>query len=317
MNAILLFLILTSPTFARQLPCNFSYDKKFGYTCRVVNFTTRHQHVNITEIIGNHLYEGDKFHRKNVDVFRLTFYNLPIAYLPMNIKIHFTNLRTLQVKNCGMKALTRSTDIYTLRRLYLGFNAIKNITKTFFWNFCRLEVLSLASNQISFIHSMAFRDLINLKRLSLAGNRLKSIDERLFVMCVNMEVIDLDNNQLKSIGNDLFMNSVRLRKILLRNNQLISIESNFIEAMRNVIEIVLLDENPCINFSFPIDGSLELMKKMIDKMCNYQETTTTTLRTTTAKLRKKKKWITVPILYLENCTWHILKNYTHMYKSHF
>lgn len=318
-SLIIFSLIIPQNYFARQLPCSFNYDTKFGYTCRVVNFSTTHKHVNLTGIIGDHrFYVGDKFLRKNVDVYRVTFYNLSLAYLPINLTIHFTNLRTLQVKNCGMKALTRSSDIFTLRRLYLGFNQIKNIPKTYFWNFCRLEVLSLANNRISTIHSMAFRDLINLKQLSLNGNHLKSIDELLFVNCVNIEVVDLDNNHLRYINGNLFANSIQLKKIFIRKNKLVSIESEFIEIPNSTLSIVALNKNPCLDFAFPDDGTLDLMRKMINKYCQYtDEHTTTTLRSTTTKPRKKPKYKSPPILHYENCTWHILKNYTHIYKSHF
>lgn len=316
MIAILSFLLLiiVSQTSPRQLHCNFSFDIKFGYTCRVTNnFTATHQYVNITEIVGDHQHEGDKFHRNVLDVYRVTFYNLNLNYLPASITSHFTNLRTLQVKQCGLRALTRSSDIFTLRRLYLGFNEIKNIPKTYFWNFCRLEILSLAYNQISSIHWMAFRDLINLKRLSFNGNRLKSIDERLFVKCVNMEVVDLDNNHLKSLQSDLFASLVRLKKLFMRNNQLTSIESQFLVAFPSILK-VSLNNNPCINFTFPENGNLEKMKSIIDTYCiEPEETSTFAPRTTTTMRRKKPKYKTPDIIFFENCTWHIHKNFTKMY----
>lgn len=299
-----------------ELPCEFSFDNKYGYTCRVSNFSNTIQYSNVTKIHGEHLFKDDKNHRNlhDFDVYRATFWNLTIDFLPANITNHFTKLRTLQVKQCGLKDLTRSTDFIKLRRLYLGFNEIKNIPTTYFWHFCHLEVLSLFENKIASIPLMAFRDLISLKRLSIHGNRLQAIDSRLFVNCVNMEVVDLDNNELKAIDGNLFADQKRLRKIFMRGNQLVSIDTNFLENA--TLSVGDFSKNPCIDFSLPEDGDYERLQKVFLKHCTPPvEPTTLAPKTTTLKPRKKPKYDTSSIIYFENCSWHVREEFEHLYKT--
>lgn len=300
---------------AINLPCEFSFDTHYGYTCRVQNFSST-QSANVTKIIGEHLFKDDKNHRTlhDFDVYRLTFWNLEIFYLPANVTLHFTKLRTLQVKQCGLKGLTRSTDFIKLRRLYLGFNEIKNIPTTYFWHFCQLEVLSLFQNQIASIPLMAFRDLISLKRLSLNGNRLKSIDSRLFANCVSMEVVDLDNNELKAIDGSLFADQKRIRKIFMRGNRLESIETDFLENA--TLSVADFSKNPCIDFSLPQDGDYQRLKRVFLKYCTPPaEPTTMAPTTTTLKPRKKPKYVSSPIIYFENCNWRVREEFEHLYKT--
>jgi Leucine-rich repeat (LRR) protein len=310
----LFLLIFLQKNIADELLCEFSYDKKFGYTCRVSHFATNRTKVNIKSINGTHLSRLHDF-----DVFRATFYNLHLAYLPANLTLHFSNLRTLQAKNCGLKALTQSSDFFRLKRLYLGYNAIEIIPKVYFWYFCRLEILSLFSNKISSINSLAFRDLIQLKRLSLNKNRLTSINPRLFSNCVNLEMVDLDNNQLTVLEGDLFRNLTRLRQIFLQNNHLASIESNFLMLDHATVSLLLLRNNSCIDFSYPKDGNYVNLQKIFIENCIAPCLIVTQQKPKYDKHRrtKKPKFKKSNIIYSENCTWHIYKNYSHLYKKDF
>lgn len=308
---------------SEALPCEFSWDSKFGYACRVANFSVVSSSnpnityiTNISKVIGKHLHEGIKFHeRHDFDVYRLSFWKLTVHYLPANTTLHFTKLRTLQVKDCGLKALNRSTDFIHLRRLYLGFNEIKEIPTTYFWHFCHLEVLSLFQNQISSIPLMAFRDLIRLKRLSLNGNRLRALDSRLFANCVSMEVVDLDNNELRAIDGNLFATLMRLRKIYLNNNQLDFIESHFLQTLSTFV-VAELSNNPCIDFSLPEDGEYQRFQRYLIKYCSPPaELTTEPVITTTMKPRKKPEYDRSPIIYMENCKWNVREGFQEMYKN--
>lgn len=302
-----------------ELPCDFTFDPKFGYTCRVsYQYSNLFRDAEISSVTGEHLYEGDKFHRgrSNADVDRLIFWNHQLNYLPGNITMHFKMLRTLQVKNSGLKALTRSSELNALRRLYLGFNDIEEIPKTFFWSFCRLEILSLFDNKIVEIPKAAFRDLINLKRLSLNKNRLKSIDSQLFANCINLEVVDLDNNELTAINGDLFAGANQLRKLFVRNNQLIAIESHFLMDLS--YSIADLRNNSCIDFLYPDNGNYEAMQKIFIERCEPPPVTTT-LKVSSGipQITKKPKYKTPQILYFEKCTWKVHDDYKHFYRNSF
>jgi hypothetical protein len=302
-----------------ELPCDFTFDPKFGYTCRVLyHYSNLFRDAEISGVTGEHLYEGDKSNRgrSNADVFRLVFWNHQLNYLPGNITMHFRMLRTLQVKNCGLRALTRSTELNTLRRLYLGFNEIEEIPQTFFWSFCRLEILSLFDNKIVEIPKAAFRDLINLKRLSLNKNRLESIDSQLFANCINLEVVDLDNNELSAINGDLFAGAKRLRKLYMRNNRVTAIEGHFLMDL-NILS-VNLKNNSCIDFLYPDDGNYEVMHKIFIENCEPPPLTTTVKKSSgIPQITRKPQYKTPQIIYFEKCTWKIHEDYKHFYKSSF
>ncbi|XP_070502846.1 peroxidasin-like isoform X1 [Chironomus tepperi] len=325
MNAIIfsltLFLIIFK-IYAIILPCDFSFDKKYGYTCRVGDINITKSHVKIKRIGGNHIEERKLFNRTDTDVLRVIMFNRTINFLPVNITYYFPYLRTLQVKKCGLKRLTRAPDLrFTLRRLYLGFNEIKNIPEKYFWHFCRLETLSLHGNQISNIPRMAFRDLISLKRLSLNNNHLMSIDSVLFTNCLNLEYIDLENNLLQYIESKLFSNQPRLYKVLMRNNQIGAIESEFLSRLKynETGFYALLGGNRCIdNFEFPLDGNYEDMRRLFVINCPPPPARLepTTPRTTT-KAKKKPKYKTPDMIFYENCTWNIHADYAHHFKPGF
>lgn len=318
-QTVFVLIIIISEILTGELPCDFTFDSKFGYTCHVLyHYSNIFRDAQISGVTGEHLYEGDKFYRgrSDADVYRLVFWNHQLNYLPGKVTMHFTKLKTLQVKNCGLKELTRSSDLNALRRLYLGFNEIIEIPQTFFWNFCRLEILSLYENKIEEIPKAAFRDLIRLKRLSLNKNRLKSIDSQLFANCNSLEVVDLDNNELSAINGDLFANMKHLRKLFMKNNRVMAIESHFL--IDSNFLLVNLKNNSCIDFLYPNDGIYEEMQKIFIDKCEPQPTTTTVkVISGIPQITKKPKYKTPQILYYEKCTWKVHENYQHLYRNVF
>lgn len=301
-----------------ELPCEFSFDTKFGYSCKVINFDTLGiQNLNVTNVTGTHLIERG-FQFQNHDVHRLSIYNLDVSYIPANITLHLSKLRTLQIKKCGLRQLMRGPDFHGLRRLYLGFNEIKHIPMTYFWSFCSLEMLSLYHNKITDIPELAFRDLIKLKRLSLNGNRIKSIDSMLFQSCLRLEFVDLDNNEIQMIEGDLFANLTSLNKITIQNNEIIFIENEFLSTIWNQsLKQVLLRRNNCIDYTYPDDGDYYQIKQVFDENCAPSIFEKVINDTTAPPPRKKPKYKTPPILYFEHCTWKIHKDYPGLYKSSF
>lgn len=325
MNVVIFGAVLSlffANTFASiTLPCDFSFDRKFGYTCRIGDISIKSNHEKVSKIVGDHAHDRNRFNRTDRDVLRVIMYDRHIDYLPVNITFYFPYLKTLQVKKCGLKALTRHADFRTLRRMYLGFNEIKKIPERYFWHFCRLETLSLHGNQISSIPRMAFRDLISLKRLSLNGNRLKSIGSVLFTSCLNLEYIDLDNNALRYIENGLFANQSRLHKLLMRNNQIEVIESEFLSAIESRMSFRgYFTGNNCINidFSLPRDGSYSILRNIFMSDCPEPTNKTTTAPPrTTKKPLKKPKYETPKMIFYENCTWNIHPDYIHHFRHSF
>lgn len=261
----------------------------------------------------------------NPDVNRLIFFNKSIHFIPANLTRMFPYLKTLQIKYCGLQELTRPNGFHGLRRMYLGFNEIKNIPATYFWHFCRLEILSLFRNQISSIPQMAFRDLINLKRLSLHGNHLKTIDPLLFVRCLNLEYVDLDNNTLQSIEGDLFANLTRLNKVSMHSNDIRFIDGHFLSDWQspNVTALMLkrvaiFENNTCIDFVLDKDSNYHEMQEIVAASCSIPmekdvppPTTPKPLRRCHPQYKPKKR------MWFDFCTWHIREGMEYLYSNHY
>lgn len=294
-----------------NLPCEFNFDHENGYSCKVVNFTNKQKIASvINKVVGTHLYQNDNNYRNrsNESVNRVVMWNITVHFLPGNLTVQFPYLRTLQVKKCGLKQLTRNTELNVLRHIYLGFNDIEQIPVNYFLHFCKLETLSLHENKISSIPEMAFRDLQSLKRLSLNGNRLTELSPKLFNNCLSLEYIDLDNNFLKRIDGHLFSNLTKMKRIYLRHNRLSSIGNDFLSNLPN-LEFAFFLNNECINLSFPEFiwnqlSPLESIQSMFQEFCPMPiEVPTTTRRTSTLPPHKKPKFKSKPIIYFENCKW--------------
>ncbi|KAG5682907.1 hypothetical protein PVAND_012225 [Polypedilum vanderplanki] len=310
----------------KNLPCEFVFEKKFGYTCKVTKeFDSTNKFINITGIIGDHCAIDKTFNFSNKDVIRVMFFDRQILYIPANINQQFPSLKTLQIKKCGLLELTRENNFHSLRRMYLGFNKIKNIPKMYFWHFCRLEILSLSVNQISNIPQMAFRDLINLKRLSLNGNRLMTIDPLLFVRCTKLQYVDFDNNQLQSIDGDWFAKQSKLYKVSLSNNGIQYIDTQFFSSWQSmnvpqtkINRYVIFKNNSCIDFSFNNESNFEQLLQIISDNCSIPLPTTPAI-TTTSKANsrtKKPKYKPKQVLWFDFCEWNIQKEFQYLYKSY-
>lgn len=310
LETLALFL-LASSNVAIDLFCDFIFDPKNGYQCRVFNFTNVDRKADVTNVIGGHLFQNDQDfrNRSHSSVTGLIMWNMTVEYLPGNLTELFPYLKTLKVKKCGLKSLLRATEYHGLRRFYLGFNEIDRIPDIYFWHFCELEILSLFGNRIVDIPNMAFRDLISLKGLSLSSNRLRKLNSNQFRNCIRLETIDLDNNLLEHIDSNLFDYNVKLKRIDLRSNLINSIGDTFLSALPNLV-FALFQNNQCIDNSFPETksdekNSLEFIQGIFRDNCTPPVVVTSPRpRPTTTAPRKKPKYVTKEVYYFEQCSWH-------------
>lgn len=311
-----IFFAITSCS-AINLPCEFTFNRTNGYSCRVVNFTNVNRHAHIESVIGDHLFQTDKNYRSRTkeSVIRVTIYNATVHYLPGNLTEVFPHLKSLHVKKCGMKGLTRSTEFHGLRKIYFGFNEIDRIPVNYFWHFCRLEILSLYGNRIHDIPKMAFRDLRSLSVLSLGSNLLRELHPNLFVNCTNLEYVDLDHNFLERIESNLLANLTNLKGVYLRNNNLLSIGNEFLATNYLTLNFALFNNNLCIKESFnetaeKPKNDFAFIAKIFENDCSPPIViTTTSPRPTTTKPRKKPKHQKERIFYYEDCKWHAPSNH--------
>ncbi|KAG5670403.1 hypothetical protein PVAND_000671 [Polypedilum vanderplanki] len=308
----------------KNLSCEFFFDNKFGYTCKVTeDFDSTTKFINLSGVTGDHITIDKFLSYSNKDVFRVMFFDLDISHIPASITKQFPNLRTLQIKKCGLLELSRENSFHDLRRMYLGFNKIKNIPSTYFWHFCRLEILSLPENQIASIPQMAFRDLINLERLSLHGNRLMTIDPLLFVHCIKLEYVDLDNNTIQSIEGDWFAKQPKLYKVSINNNDIQFIDKRFLTTWRSRNSSVAkinrhasFKNNTCIDFSLENEKDFKEFQQVISDNCSIS-LTTTPATTTTEKVtvRTTPTYKPIRVLWFENCVWNVQKEFQYIYKN--
>lgn len=290
------------------VPCIFDFTPSHGYTCIVFNFTNNSTFDHVTEI------DGVNQTLSEISVVRIVMHKLDVSYLPGNLTQLFPHLRTIQVKSCGLKKLTRSTELNRLRRLYLGFNEITEIPVVYFWNFCKLRVLSLFGNQISEIPKMAFRDLKSLEKLSLSQNRLTSLHPYLFECTEMLAQIDLDGNQFMRIPSSLFASNTNLMRLSVRHNQIVEIGNDFLNN-HNKLKYVSFVGNQCINQNFQKSKNSNSIKlqsflELFERDCSPPTTTTTTTpKPTTLPPRKKPPHEPQKIFFYENCEWHAPPNH--------
>lgn len=311
-------LLVTNACHSIILPCDFNYNRLNGYSCSVHNFTISDPYAQITDVVGNHLYQTDFNYRNrsNISVSRLVMWKASIDHLPGNLTVWFPHLKVLLVKNCGMKSLTRGQEVNRLRKIYFGFNKINRIPVNYFWHFCKLEILSLYGNNISELPEMAFRDLIGLKRLSLGRNRLEQLNPASFVNCIRLEYVDFDDNLLEYIDGRLFQNLTQLSRIYLRSNQIKSIDDDFLSNLQR-LRFALFQNNTCIDNSFPetllpTQNPLEYIQMLFKEDCSLPPVnTTTTPRPTTMAPRKKPAYKSQShnIYSFENCEWRTPKGH--------
>lgn len=310
-------IFVISSCLAIKFPCEFTFDHINGYSCRVVNFTNVNRHAHIESVIGDHLFQMDKNYRSRTkeSVIRVTIFNATVHYLPGNLTEVFPHLKSLHVKKCGMKGLTRSTEFHGLRKMYFGFNEIDRIPVNYFWHFCKLEILSLYGNRIHDIPKMAFRDLRSLSVLSLGSNLLRELHRKLFDNCINLEYVDLDQNFLERIDSELLANLPILKGVFLRNNKIFSIGNDFLSTNDLTLKFALFVNNFCIKESFNKTAvkpynDIGYIQNLFEKDCSPPlAITTTTPRPTTTQPRKKPKKPKDRIFYYESCQWHAPENH--------
>lgn len=306
LSSLTLFSLLIATCSSIVIPCSFYFTPQHGYTCVVGDeFANNSTFTHITEI------EGHNKTLSEISVNRIVMFKLDVMYIPGNLTQFFPFLKALQVKNCGLRNLTRSTELNRLHKLYLGFNEIAEIPVIYFWNFCKLRVLSLFSNQISVIPKMAFRDLKSLEKLSLSQNRLTYLHPYLFECTPKLISIDLDENQLTQIQDSLFSHNLYLMRLSMRHNQIIEIGNYFLRNSTR-LEYASFDRNSCIKETFvhQTKGSnnSDLIQRIARKFeidCSPLTTTTsTTPRPMAPPAKKKPAHEMQKIFYFENCEWH-------------
>jgi Leucine-rich repeat (LRR) protein len=108
-----------------------------------------------TEIKG---FDGEHQQGKtNFDVENLWFNNTSVEHFPRGLSKIFPNLKVLDIKNCGLKKISR--------------NNLKGLED--------LEVICIRSNNLRSLPSDLFKGMTNLKDIFLCGNKLEFLSSKL------------------------------------------------------------------------------------------------------------------------------------------
>ncbi|KAL7015160.1 hypothetical protein ACKWTF_016311 [Chironomus riparius] len=197
--------------------CRFTNGTN-GYTCIAHNITITN--LTDTEIVWTGTHNPNTFKDQNVHA--LILRDLDIQYMPNTIGSTFADIKTIIVRNCGLKRLSSSDfkDLDVLATLEITFNNIETFD---------LE---------------AFDSLASLETLNLSENKIKSLPSKIFAMLPNLRSLSLDQNELTSIKADYIATSNSIKYFSATNNLISKVESSFVWKLRSAT-VVNFSGNGC------------------------------------------------------------------------
>ncbi|CRK86445.1 CLUMA_CG000023, isoform A [Clunio marinus] len=168
---ISIFVILCSYSNSVIFECEFTLinimNIKKTYKCTLKNLDISHNNETVHNVTGIH-----KDEKESKDVNILIIENQVCYYLPNDINLHFPQLYHLDIKNSGLKSITKTEMkmFPKLKYLYIRNNPIEIIPENVFEFNPLLEFISLDDNRIRSIGTNVFGSLNNLISLSVEHN---------------------------------------------------------------------------------------------------------------------------------------------------
>jgi len=129
-----------------------------------------------------------------------------------------------------------------LKKLYLGYNNISNITPLENITFNQLEILDLSNNRITDINPLENIKFNELKELYLSCNNISNLKVFEKVKLEKLEIIDLADNKIIDID---FLEKVKfkeLKELYLTNNNIMDLKV-FTKIKFEKLEILYLNKN--------------------------------------------------------------------------
>lgn len=218
----------------------------------------------IVKIKANH--EPGKDH---LAVTSLLFWDIKTKYLPLDLFVHFPNVKKLHV----MKPLQEMEspvnghfmNAKNLLQVFITNQKIRKLGSRVFEGANNIEWIYLEHNKIDLVDEASFKELRTLKRLSLQSNLIKSLAIHTFEPLLDLEWINLNNNLITKLPPSLFANNKKIKSIMLDVNRLLYIQSILLPAKYDIIQ---LSENLCISETFFNNDDLD---KVVNKACTIKK----------------------------------------------
>jgi len=172
-------------------------------------------------------------------IYRLSFADNKISYIPKNCFSGLTSLKVLALHHNQLTAIDKETfsGLTSLEWINLSNNQLTAIDKETFSGLTSLRQLRLHNNQLTAIDKETFSGLTSLEELGLHCNQLTAIDKETFSGLTSLEWINLSNNQLTAIDKETFSGLTSLQWLKLSNNQLTAIDDETRDSLKSIIQI--------------------------------------------------------------------------------
>ena len=123
------------------------------YTCIITEATIKSRNF-IKKIIGNHV--SDQFNNDCVDT--ILFDGKSVEYFPRGLEKIFPSLKTVAIRKCGLKSLSREdlNGLENIECLDLSYNALHSLPTNLFTGMNKLTSISFYGNDVEYISSKIF-----------------------------------------------------------------------------------------------------------------------------------------------------------------
>lgn len=259
--------------------------KEMYYVCHSKGLVIETANVSISDVKAAHM-PG----KTNKDVTSVQISNQITKFLPIGLKIHFPNIKDLQIGSSLLSHIQSSdfSDLLNLEVLNLIRNPIKSIPEDCFNGMKSLEILSISSCEIKELHKNTFRDLVNLKKLWLRENQLERLDGSLFATNTKLEELILYQNKLHLVGNQLLIPLKALKVADFRYNPCSNKRTPDDVTMLELTHHIQLNCRPTFDESASIEDTIKQQTQKIAQITNELKEANLKIKELLTQIEKQK-----------------------------
>ena len=259
--------------------------KEMYYVCHSKGLLIETANVSISDVKAAHM-PG----KTNKDVTSVQISNQRTKFLPIALKMHFPNIKDLQIVSSSLSHIQSSdfSDLLNLEVLNLIRNPIKSIPEDCFNNMKSMEILSISSCEIKELSKNTFRDLVNLKKLWLRENQLERLDGNLFATNAKLEELILYQNKLHLVGSQLLTPLKALKVADFRYNPCTNKRTPDDVTMQELTQHIQLNCRPTFDESASIEDTIKQQMQTIADMTNQLQDANLKIKELLSQIEKQK-----------------------------